>query len=290
MRNNLNLDDRIKGMATIPIVCILLFTLSFVCFSSVERVNTYFLIERSSRVNEEDKIYTQLAIKSLASLLVRHSIGDAMDKAKHPALRFTVDEKHFVAKRGQAVKQYDITATFDNRITYVSRFLKYPALLRLPDKSNLNKPDPFITELLFNRAIADLSPSFFPQLTTSRNCESLAPKTIYWIEGSCTLTKIDVEHSSTKNPILMIVNNGDVTLSKNVNFFGLIVVLSRANNVELNIHKDAKLHGAFLSNLPIKTHVSGTIVHSNETLYNLQHSNALAKIILVPGSWYNKEK
>lgn len=114
------------------------------------------------------------------------------------------------------------------------------------------------------------------------------PASIYWIDGNCVLDSSALSHSSNSQPTLLFVVNGDVSLSANTHFYGLIVMLSTtSSSYTLNVSASATVTGAYVSNAPIYSNINGIVAPSPALLKTLQAHTALAKIIPIPGTWYD---
>ena len=60
-----------------------------------------------------------------------------------------------------------------------------------------------------------------------------------------------------------------------------------SSSYTLNVSASATVTGAYVSNAPIYSNINGIVAPSPALLKTLQAHTALAKIIPIPGTWYD---
>ena len=278
-----------QGMAVLAIVAILLSVVTFTTITTSQNVQQYYAIQKIRQDSVSSHEILKKHLKSVATALRTQSISTALSTTNKPFLSTTVHKESLTGDEQQPLTHYEVSVSHSTEsIKYKANFLRYPALLRLPTTAQLFSWDSQLTLWLFNRSVAELSSAFFPNSVTASDCQNLLDATVYWINGDCALTYSDLTHTSSSAPTLLIVVDGNLTISENTHFFGLIVMLSTsAATHELHLAHSSSIEGAFVSNAQLQQQISGLLIPSAQVLRNLQTGTQLAKIIPVPGTWYD---
>ena len=278
-----------QGIAVLAIVAILLSVVTFATITTSQTVQQYYAIQKIRQDSESFQAILKKHLKDLAMALRTQSVSAALNTTNKPFLSTTVHQESLKGVGEQSLTHYEISVSHNaENIKYKANFLRYPALLRLPTAAQLLSWDNQLTHWLFNRSEAELSAAFFPNSITTSHCYNLADATVYWINGDCVLTHSDLTHTSSSAPVLLLVVDGDLTISANTHFFGLIIMLSTTTAThELNLAHSSSIKGAFVSNTQLQKQINGLLMPSAQVLSNLQASANIAKIIPVPGTWYD---
>jgi len=280
-----------RGMAVLAIVAILLSVITFTTISSSQQVQQFYAIDNEMRKAEQARVSFKRQLRDIAESLRTNSVPLTVDKVDIPNVTTAIEVLELEGDQQQPLQHFEVSISSEEESTYYkARFLRYPSLLRLPTPTQQFSWDDQITEWLFNRNVNVLSRAFFPTSIAKHDCLNLAPANIYWIEGNCSLDSEDVAHSDESNPLLLLIVDGNLSLSAETHFFGLIVMLSTAGNEHtLHVATSASIKGAFVSNQPLHTSVYGSLNSSTTVLDTLQAHTTLAKIIPIPGSWFSEE-
>ena len=283
------LKGKQQGMAVLAIIAILLSVVTFTTITTSQNVQQYYAIHKIRQDSVSSHEMLKKHLKSVAMALRTQSISTALSTTNKPFLSTTVHKESLKGDEQQPLTHYEVSVSHSTEsIKYKANFLRYPALLRLPTAAQLFSWDNRLTQWLFNRDVTELSTAFFPNSVTASHCHNLVDATVYWINGDCALTYSDLTHTSSSAPALLIVVDGDLTISANTHFFGLIVMLSTtAATYELQLAHSSSIEGAFVSNALLQKQISGLLTPSAQVLKNLQADTQMAKIISVPGTWYD---
>lgn len=278
-----------EGMALLSIVAILLSVVTFTTIVTSQSVQQYYAIQKIRQETVSSRIQLKQHLKEVATALRTKSISAALNTTSQPFLSTTVHQESLSGVGQQSLTHYEVSVSHNaENIQYKANFLRYPALLRLPTAAQLFSWDNQLTHWLFNRSEAELSAAFFPNSATASHCYNLVDATVYWINGDCVLSHSDLTHTSSSAPALLIVVDGDLTISANTHFFGLIIMLSTTTAThELHLTHSSSVKGAFVSNTQLQKQIYGLLTPSAQVLSNLQASTHIAKIIPVPGTWYD---
>lgn len=278
-----------QGMAVLTIVAILLSAITFATLSTSQKVQQYYAIEKVRQHTENSQVMLKQHIRGIASALRTQSVSSVLNTINNTNFLTTIQVDELEGAQHQPLTHYEISVSHDTEnIKYKAKFLRYPALLRIPTPAQQFSWDSELTQWLFNRDVTALSADFFPSSITATQCHNIVPASIYWIDGNCVLDSSALSHSSNSQPTLLFVVNGDVSLSANTHFYGLIVMLSTtSSSYTLNVSASATVTGAYVSNAPIYSNINGIIAPSPALLKTLQAHTALAKIIPIPGAWYD---
>ncbi|WP_394221103.1 hypothetical protein [Alteromonas gracilis] len=278
-----------RGMAVLAIVAIMLGVITLTTVSTTQHVQQFYVIEKAKRNSEDTKFALKLHVKKIAEALRSQGSAHASHAIKDPDITAKVDAEQLEGSNHQPLTHFMVSVSHKaENMKFTARFLKYPALLQIPSAGHQFSWSSDITQWMFNRDIHQLNATFFPENVIDSKCADLESSGVHWIEGNCTIDINDVDHTSKSAPMLLIVVNGNVDVSKNTHFYGLLILLSTASHVPtLNVANSATIEGAYVSNRPFNANVLGTVTPSNSVLKNLQSKNSLAKIIPVPGTIYD---
>ena len=278
-----------KGMAVLAIVAILLSVVTFTTIITTQNVQQYYAIQKIRQETVSSHSQLKKHLKEVATALQTKSVLTALNTTNQPFLSTTVHEESLTGVGQQPLTHYEISVSHSaENIKYKANFLRYPALLRLPTAAQLFSWDSQLTTWLFNRNLAELSAAYFPNSVTASHCYNLVDASIYWINGDCVLSHSDLTHTSSSAPVLLIVMDGDLTISANTHFFGLIMMLSKTPAThELHLTHSSSIKGAFVSNTQLQKQINGALMPSAQVLSTLQTGSQMAKIIPIPGTWYD---
>lgn len=280
---------RQQGVAVLTVVAILLSVVTFSTITTSQSVQQYYAIQKVRQDNESASAVLKKHLKEVAIALRTQSVSTTLNATNKPFLSTTVHKESLKGIGQQPLTLYEISVSHNvENIKFKANFLRYPALLRLPTATQVFSWDSQLTHWLFNRSVTELGATFFPDSVTAAHCDNLVEASVYWINGDCVLTQGDLTHASNLAPVLLIVVDGNLTLSANTHFSGLIVMLStNAAIQELHLANSSSIKGAYVSNTQLQSHVDGLISPSSQVLKTLQAGTHMAKIIPVPGTWYD---
>jgi len=270
----------------LSLVLMLLLSLSYLVFSSANSIITFSRLNKLTQQSSTESLSAQQATRELAKSTAATPLGKLL--SKQHSHQFVVNSFSYKGARELLVEQFSIaTSSLEGTLLYKENFVKYPSILALPNNTKNFDVDGSLTKKMFNRTLESFSHSYFPSPLSTNNCEDLQTKVVVWVEGNCVLTAKNVKHSSTKNPMLLVVKNGDVTFDENTTFYGLLIIISSNSKTnKILIHPSAKLTGLAISTHSITTDIQGTTAFSFEVLQQLQQHPALFKIIPIPGTSY----
>ncbi|WP_240692221.1 hypothetical protein [Alteromonas portus] len=282
-------NSKEQGMAILAIVGILLSVVTFTTIITSQNVQQYYAIQKIRQDTKSANAIVKKHLKDVVMALRTQSVSTVLNTLNKPFLSTTVHTESLEGVEQQPLTQYEVSISHNaENIKIKANFLRYPALLRLPTAAQLFSWDSQVTHRLFNRSVANLSAVFFPNSVTATSCHSLVDATVYWINGDCVLTQSDLTHTSSLAPVLIIVVDGNLTINANTHFFGLIVMLSTNASIQtLDLAHSSSIEGAFVSNTQLQSQIDGLLTPSVQVLKALQADTEIAKIIPVPGTWYD---
>lgn len=275
-----------RGFAMLSLVFMLLFSLSYIAFSSSRSVIAFNKLETLTQKTSSRSFSAKQATRELAKRAAFTPLHNLISmQGTH---KFSITQFEYKGMHNLLVEQFSVAALAnDGSVVYKESFIKYPSLLALPTTALSFFEDSSVTERLFNRKWDDLNHNYFPNPLYKNSCENLQKRVVIWIEGNCVLTAKNVQHTNKKNPALLIVKNGDITLEKATKFYGVLIIIpSTSHTNKVLVHPSATLTGLAVSTNQIATDVQGNISYSFKVLQNLQQHPALFKIIPIPGTAY----
>ena len=280
------LKSESSGFMMLSLVLILLLSLSYLVFSSAHSIITFNRLDKLTQQTSNESLSARQATRELAKSIAVKPLGKLLP-AQH-SHKFVVNSFSYKGAHELLVEQFSIaTSSLEGALQYKESFVKYPSILALPNNTKNFDVDSSITEKMFNRTLESFSHGYLPSPLSTNNCNDLQTKVVIWIEGNCLLTAKSVKHSSAKNPILLVVKNGDITFEENTTFYGLLIIIpSTSNTNKVVLHPSAKLTGLAISTHSIATDIQGTTAFSFDVLQQLQQHAALFKIIPIPGTAY----
>ena len=111
---------------------------------------------------------------------------------------------------------------------------------------------------------------------------------VVWVQGDCQLNA-DIHYGSQSAPLLLLVNQGDVSLADNTHLYGLLVLLKPQNDVSdygINMGANSAVYGALAANQTVGRQASMLrVVYVAEVLRAIQQLPQFSRILKVPGSW-----
>lgn len=145
-----------------------------------------------------------------------------------------------------------------------------------------------IVSRLFNRSLDSLSADMFIGSIRSQRCENitLARPSVIWVSGDCQLS-VNQTLGTVDDPVLLVIENGDLRLASGANITGLVVVIRRNSALAsaIRMASNAFVMGAIVTTAPLDSASHIQLIADTDVLITLQRADALAKVTLVPGSW-----
>lgn len=285
-------DNKQRGVFIMASVLMLLGISAFTLASISAAVNHHKKMKSTTATAKDNYTATKNELRRIGSQLRVEPISSI--KSTNKNMSHIILTSNYEGANSQPLKVFDVTVTyhdshFDAEVS--QRFLHYPAILNIPSVFQSTSSDTNITHWLFNRSDSTLTAKYFPLSNTANECVDLKDATMHWITGDCELNYNDVDHSSTSNPMLLIVESGDVLVTAGTPFYGMIIMLSdNATKHSVTIEHGASIQGALCSNSPISLQQFGSNSYAKQVLLTLQKAPKLAKIMSIPGSWSNNLK
>lgn len=283
-RSNQNKE---QGMVALTTVCILLAIVGLTLISTAQNIDNFNQMEKATRTSELKKVALQEALIAIANKL--REDPTVISPLNTLGIEHTITALNLRGENNQKLHQFTIRVSQANEdIFYSAQFLRYPSLLQLPRLTQHNSHDNSITEWLFNRTSNTLRPQFFPEHRQLNSCADLSATKVQWVVGDCTIDNDINAFNSSSAPQLLIVENGNVSLTSGTKFYGLLLLLTRSKNTyNIHIDKNAQLIGALLANESLIRFINGSSSYSKSTLTTLQDNHALSKMVLIPGTWHD---
>ena len=280
------LKSNSSGFMMLSLVLMLLLSLSYLVFSSANSIITFSRLNKLTHQISTESLSARQATRELAKSAVAKPLNKLL--SKQHSHQFVVNSFSYKGAHELLVEQFSIaTSSLEGTLLYKESFVKYPSILALPNNTKNFDVDSLLTEKMFNRTLESFDNSYFPSPLRTNNCKDLQTKVVVWVEGNCFITAKSVKHSSAKNPILLVVKNGNITFEENTTFYGLLIIIpSSSNTNKILLHPSAKLTGLAISTHSITIDIQGTTAFSFEVLQQLQQHPALFKIIPIPGTAY----
>jgi hypothetical protein len=275
-----------QGLFIISSVLVLLSIAAFTLTSVTVAVSDFQAVQEALGVTQERYLDTKKEMRNISSQLRTQPHNTVA--LGNTSIAHTIVSSVYHGSEAQTVKAFDIRLHHAKSNTKVKqRFLRYPSLIKIPTTLQATTPDTHLTQWLFNRSASALVPTYFPLSVVASSCTDLDEATMHWINGDCELNKNDVEHSSSVNPMLLIIKNGHLTVLGGTSFYGVIILLSDDGIVySATVKHGASINGALTSSHTITVQNDGALTYSPHVLRTLQQAPKLAKIIAVPGSWH----
>ena len=121
------------------------------------------------------------------------------------------------------------------------------------------------------------------------SCASLDAQSsgIYWVDGDCN---IQTQIGTTEAPLILVIQEGDLTMNASAKVFGLIFSFDAPDNGvgpgSIKINGTATMNGSFMANHTVDL-ANGTFNarYDSTVLQNLAESDANKVVGKVPGSW-----
>jgi len=271
-------------------IVVLSLTLIIMAVCALILASATSLMKEEARLQKADTDY-QLAmfeveriVKSIAEQIRLKVPTTDLDKQGYGVHITTQIE---TARNGQPITIANISVSHATlNVSVRQRYVNFPMLFSLPTHS-VNTNSPTFMEAMFNTPMAQLVPSHFPAHSADTNCSALTPSSIYWIVGNCVLSDNTVLGSPSA-PVLLLVENGDMTFGEHVTLHGLVVLYdSTSFSATLTLPPTANIHGAVVTNRAISQHILGAITFDVDNLQQLRDLPALQKSHSVRGSWYD---
>lgn len=124
---------------------------------------------------------------------------------------------------------------------------------------------------------------------TPTTCSDLPtqPAGRYWVTGGCTLTSSTLTSSNVgtvDEPVILVVEDGDLTISGNIDFYGLIYVRDPNRNRTITLTGSADLYGALVSDRNIDI-VGSFDVHYDYDILRKAGSTSGGGFAKLTGGW-----
>jgi hypothetical protein len=275
-----------QGLFIISSILVLLSIAAFTLTSVTVAVNDYNALRVAMSDTQERYLDTKKEMRFISSQLRTQPSKTVL--SSNAAIAHTIVSSDYYGDNFQPVKAFDITLHHTKSDTKIKQsFLRYPSIINVPTTLQATAPDKHLTQWLFNRSESALSPKYFPLSIEANSCTDLNEASMHWINGDCELNNNDVDHSSSTNPMLVIIKNGNLTLLHGTTFYGVIILLSNDGTIySSKVEHGASIKGALTSTQNITLLNDGALIFSPDVLEALQQAPKLAKMIAVPGSWH----
>ena len=275
-----------RGVFIISSILVLLGIAAFALTSVTVAVSDFRTVRETMHVAQGHYLNVKKEMRNISSQL-RTKLPINVTSS-NTSVAHSIIPSDYLGNKSQAVKAFDITLHHTQSNTSVKqRFVRYPSFINVPTLLQATTPDTNITLWLFNRSSSALLPKYFPLSVVASSCTDLEEATMHWINGDCELNNNDVDHSSSVNPMLIVIKNGHLSVLNGTTFYGVVILLSDDGNVySATVEQGASIEGALTSSDTITLQNDGTVDYSLQVLHTLQQAPKLAKIIAVPGSWF----
>ncbi|WP_269520220.1 hypothetical protein [Alteromonas sp. BMJM2] len=275
-----------RGVFIISSVLVLLGIAAFALTSVTVAVSDFRTVRETMLATQDHYLDVKKEMRNISSQL-RTTLPSNVTTS-NSSVAHSIIPSDFHGANFQAVKAFDITLHHTQSNTSVKqRFVRYPSFINVPTTLQASAPDINLTQWLFNRSSSALLPKYFPLSVVANSCTDLEEATMHWINGDCELNNNDVDHSSSVNPMLLVIKNGHLTVLNGTSFYGVVILLSDDGNVySATVKQGASIKGALTSSNTITLQNDGAVDYSSQVLHTLQQAPRLAKVIAVPGSWF----
>ena len=129
-----------------------------------------------------------------------------------------------------------------------------------------------------------------PGSDTLTDCGSIASvhTRIIWISGNCHVP-VGVQLGSDDNPVLLIVEDGHLSLASGVTVTGMLVTLSRRSELPKDIiqHSTSEIIGAAVVAQNLSARSILRVTYSKTTLTTLQNAAYTQRASFLSGSWHD---
>lgn len=113
---------------------------------------------------------------------------------------------------------------------------------------------------------------------------------IVWVDGDCNVAAGLIIGSSAQ-PLLLLVNDGNLRLGDDTNFYGLVLMLKQVSTIQtfdVFIPATAAVHGALVANYSLGELVGNLrVIYDKMALQTLAESSDFLRVAKVPGSWHD---
>ncbi|MEW9798749.1 hypothetical protein [Alteromonas sp. CYL-A6] len=161
----------------------------------------------------------------------------------------------------------------------------------LPD--TITSPATFPEDMidwLFGQPAPVLSAAMFPTISLITGCDSADTDSVpvLWIEAHCRLSPGQTLGSASA-PVLLIIQNGRLTLPEGSKIVGMVLMLQRdsARRYTVIMADTASLTGTLVSLTQLDASSRLNLIYRPDVLSRLQQTPALRAITLIPGSWHD---
>jgi len=275
------------GAMLLSVVGLLLGLMSFALWVTSSLLNSEIQVQQKA-------IDFDLALHRLLNEM-RYLTASLQTAENSPALtgRFSnalVDVDEYIGRGDHLVRVYSITLdspTLGMAIT--QQFVQYSALLQLPNHTNIHTHDPQLLSYLFNRSLSTFSAHYFASALIANSCNNVTDSPVLWVRGNCNISG-ERSLGSAEDPVLVIIENGHLSIEDDGQLFGLVVIVSKDDNLfypSVTLSPSSTLHGAIGATVPLNPKVEGKITFDTNILQQLQRAPALSKIHPIPGSWHD---
>lgn len=202
-------------------------------------------------------------------------------------VQMAIQQQTFTASNDTKVYRYLIQLTSTNPTLRIEQsYLRYSGLFSLPDHA-LTDDDENASKQILNRTTEELSVDTFDDSEQIESCIEDMTKVVVWVDGNCHIGNGKTRGSDSR-PLLLIVNNGNLTLGWNATLHALVIMRqTTASPAILELKSNSQLSGAVISNQTLIKQLKGQLYFDEALLKRLQASNAMHKIVPTPGSWHD---
>lgn len=149
---------------------------------------------------------------------------------------------------------------------------------------------PDIVKYMFGVSQSEFHADLLPGSDTLTDCKNIASirARIIWVAGSCHLSD-GVNLGSETNPVLLIVEDGHVSLASGASLTGMLVTLSRNSGLPKDIiqHATSVITGAAVVLQDLSARSTLRITYSKEILVTLQNAEYTQRASFLTGSWHD---
>ncbi|WP_414827996.1 hypothetical protein [Alteromonas sp. H39] len=147
-----------------------------------------------------------------------------------------------------------------------------------------------VVKYIFGVSRSAFHADVLPGSNTLTDCENITSvrARIIWVTGSCHLP-LGANLGSDDNPVLLIIEDGHLSLSSGVTVTGMLVTLSRASALHKDIiqHETSTIIGAALIAQPLSARSSLRVIYDKNTLTALQNAHYTQRTAFLTGSWHD---
>ncbi|WP_153886302.1 hypothetical protein [Aliiglaciecola lipolytica] len=132
----------------------------------------------------------------------------------------------------------------------------------------------------------------FDEAQQLSHCQSLnnMSSSLIWIRGDCKIEK-DTIVGSSDTPVMLVVEDGNLTLVENSQVIGLVILLTPYQSIlaaNVNVSENAMLRGALVATESVNFNGQPLYIQfDHKVLENIQNASVNWRTAYVPNSWRN---